>query len=602
MAGRVETAPNRGIAFAAALFEEWERAGVSHVCICPGSRSAPLAVAAAGSALRRWTHLDERSAAFFALGLAKATREPVALVCTSGTAAVNFAPAVVEAHYARVPLLVLTADRPPELREWGAGQTIDQRDLFGCHVRWSAEVAVAEATPALLRYARALAARAAAVARGAPAGPVHLNLPFRDPLDPRPVSGDVPPDLAARDPLAARGRGARSYTELCLGQRAPSPGEVASLAERLQGAERGVIVCGPLDARPDAAAGIAALARRIGWPLLAEPTSQLRTGPLAVAAPLVATAPVLCGDESFSARFAPDFVLRFGAAPTSAPVARWIARHAPPDYVAVDPDALWHDPSHLVSEIHAAAPEQLCERLLRRLPPAPIAPSSWRELFLAADAAATRGIAELVDGDEALLEPRVVRELAGHLPTDALLYVSNSTPVRDLDAFWPSAPRGPRMLCNRGANGIDGMVSSALGAAAAGERFVALLCGDLALLHDVSGLLAAVRLGLPLGVVALDNDGGGIFSALPVADSADPATFTEHFRTPHGHDLVALCSGVGAACTRVSSWEHFRAALKDAASAERPHVIVVPTDADASLAQRRAVAAHLHRALAEAAR
>ena len=589
----VAAAPNAGTAFATALFEEWGRAGVAGVCICPGSRSGPLAIAAAQSELRHWVQLDERAGAFFALGLAKALREPVALLCTSGTAAANFAPAVIEAHYARVPLLVLTADRPPELREWGAGQTIDQQRLFGSHVRWFAEVATPEASPERLRYARALAARAAELARGRPAGPVHLNLPFRDPLDPRPVPGEVPPELAERDPLAAGGRAAAPYTRLRRGRVVPTAEELGDLAARATSSQRGAIVCGPWDATPRAAAAVAALGERLGWPLLAEATSPLRH----LDAPArVETVSWLCGDASFAADTRPDFVLRVGAAPTGKALARWIEGAA--ELVVADPDALWHDPAHRVGEIHRAAPEDLCGALLEALPEGRGA-GDWLERFRRADAAVSRALARSLEGEDTLLEPRVVSELAAGMPPDALLYVSSSMPVRDLDAFWPAGSPGPRVLCNRGANGIDGMVSSALGAAAAGQPVV-LLCGDLALLHDVSGLLAAQRLQLPLVVVAVDNGGGGIFSMLPVADFGEAARFEEIFRTPHGHDLRALCEGAGLAATRIESWPHFRSALKEAGAKPGAHAIVVPCDADASLALRQRLAAEVAAALGAA--
>jgi len=599
--GDVAGAPNRGSAVAAALFEELSRAGVAHVCVCPGSRSALLAIAAVRSGLPRSTHLDERSAGFFALGLAKAARAPVALVCTSGTAAVNVAPAVVEAAHARVPLLVLTADRPPELREWGAGQTIDQSRLYGSHVRWFVEASLPEASGAGLRYVRALASRAVQVARGAPAGPVHLNLPFREPLDPTPVPGDVAADLAAREPLAARGRPDTAYTAEHRGRTLPSPDEVASLALRLGGHERGVVVCGPLDA-PDAAPGIAALAARLGWPLLAEATSQLRTGPHMGATPLVVTGDWLLRDPEFARRHAPDAVLRFGAPPTSKALRLWLERRPPAELVVVDPDGGWGDPSHLASAVHRAPPEALCDALLRRLPDRAPPTTAWLASFLAADRAAARALDTRLAREDALVESRAVRELAAALPADAILYVSNSMPVRDLDGFWPAAERGPRILCNRGANGIDGMVSSALGAAACGAGRVVLLAGDLALLHDVSGLLAAVRLRLPLTIVVFDNDGGGIFSHLPVAGFGARAAFRESFHTPHGHDLEALCRGAGARATRVGSWEHLRAALKESLetpAGDAPSVVVVPLDAQRDAALVRDAAREVGAALAE---
>ncbi len=597
MAADVSRAPNRNWAFCRAFFDELARAGVRHVVVCPGSRSAPLAgVAARHEALRCWPHIDERSAGFFALGLAKASRAPVALLCTSGTAAVNFHPAVVEAYHACVPLLVLSADRPAELRGWGAGQTIDQVGLYGSHVRWFAEVALPEATGGMLRYARALACRAVDSAAASPAGPVHLNFPLREPLDPRAIPGDLAEDLAARDPLAASGRGERPYVRVRHAAAALPSEQAASLARRMAGCERGVIACGPLDAPPDLAEKIAALAQRAGWPLLAEPTSQLRCGPHVASAPVVATADLLLRDAGFAAGHAPDFVLQLGTTPTSKAYRRWLERRPPRELVLADAHGGWSDPHHLASELLCVDPQALCDALLPQLAARPA--STWLGDFLEADRRAARAVERHLLVDEDLLEARAVRELAAALPDGALLYVSNSTPVRDLDAFLPASPRRLRVLCNRGASGIDGMPSSALGAVAAQVAPVVLLTGDLALLHDCGALLAARRHALPLAIVVLDNDGGGIFSLLPIGGFGDAVAFETHFRTPHGIDLEPLCRGMGADFSWATSWEHLRAALKEALSAPGVSVVGLRVDRDRNVAQLAALESAVREALA----
>jgi 2-succinyl-5-enolpyruvyl-6-hydroxy-3-cyclohexene-1-carboxylate synthase len=604
VADDVSRAPNRNWAFCRAFFDELARAGVRHVVVCPGSRSAPLAgVAARHDALRCWSHIDERSAGFFALGLAKASRGPVALLCTSGTAAANFHPAVVEAYHAHVPLLVLSADRPAELRGWGAGQTIDQVGLYGSHVRWFAEVAPPEATGSILRYARALACRAVDSAASSPAGPVHLDFPLREPLDPRAIPGDVADDLAADDPLAAGGRGERPYVRVQRAAAAVPPERAAALARRVAACERGVIACGPLDAPPDLAARVAELAQRAGWPLLAEPTSQLRCGPHVETAPVVATADLLLRDAAFAAQHAPDFVLQLGATPTSRAYHLWLERRPPGELVLVDPHGAWSDPGHLASELLCVDPQALCDALLPRLDAR--APTAWLNDFLEADRRAARAVERHLLADEDLLEARAVRELAAALPDGALLYVSNSTPVRDLDAFLPASARRLRVLCNRGANGIDGMLSSALGAAAAqttrttgGAAPVVLLTGDLALLHDCGALLAARRHALPLVIAVLDNDGGGLFSFLPISGFGDAVGFESHFRTPHGIDLEPLCRGMGADFSWATSWEHLRASLKDALSAPGVSVVALRVDRDRNVAQCRGLEAAVREALA----
>ncbi|MEM7410179.1 MAG: 2-succinyl-5-enolpyruvyl-6-hydroxy-3-cyclohexene-1-carboxylic-acid synthase [Myxococcota bacterium] len=588
VASPVADAPNRNLAVAHALFEEWERAVVTHVCVCPGSRSAPLAIAAAQAALPHSVHLDERSAAFFALGVAKASRAPAIVLCTSGTAAANFAPAVVEAHYARVPLLVLTADRPPELRDWGAGQTIDQPRLYGSHVRWFAEAPLPEADEAGLRYARALACRAAEVASGTVPGPVHLNLPFRDPLDPRPVPADR---ASPRSTVAESGRDRSAYARVEAAAPLPNEAAFAGLVEQLRTAERGVVVVGPLDATPRERDALVALADRLGWPLLGEATAQLGGAGIGRAHALMA-------DPDFAAAHRPDAVLRFGAAPTSKPIAHWLRDAAPDVYVVVDPAEHWHDPDHRASEWWQTEIAAFADTLASQLPKPE--QGTWQAAFARADAAADRVLEATLAAEEELLEARVAHELIGSLGPEDALYVSSSMPVRDLDQFWPSGHAGPRVLCNRGANGIDGLISSAAGATHARGGRTVLYVGDLACLHDLSGLLTAQRLGLPLTLVVVDNDGGGIFSMLPVAAFGDAASFEEVFHTPHGHDLVRLSEAAGVPSERITSWLHLRSALKQAAAAEGPRCLVVPTRAAASVEQRRTLQAAMHEAAREA--
>ncbi len=575
--------------FAAALVDELARAGVREVCVCPGSRSAALAIAAARhDALRCWSQIDERSAGFFALGAAKATRAPAALICTSGTAAANFYPAVIEAYHARVPLVVLSADRPPELRGWGAGQTIDQIRLYGTHVRWFAETAVPSGASQMLRYARELGCRAVAEACGPPGGPVHLNLPFRDPL--------APSSMAAGSERAAGGRRDRPYTRVSRSTQHPKPEDVERLAEVANSHERGVIACGPMDAAADLCAALAALARRLGWPILADPTSQLRCGAHRAGAPIVAHADLFLRDEPLARRLAPEVVLHFGATPTSKAQRLWLERHAPEHWILVDPEAAWSDPDHLASEQLAVDPLALCEALAARASRRERA-APWLEAVLRVERCAADVVSELVDGEHELLEPRAVRELAAALPDAAIVYASSSMPVRELDAFLRASERPLRVLANRGANGIDGMISSALGAAATRAEPVVLLTGDLALLHDVGALLAARRHALDLTIVVFDNDGGGIFSYLPVAERVAPEIFEAHFRTPHGVDLGAVVAGFGADFARVGSWEHFGASVKSALATPGVGVVVVPVDRDRSVAHHREIERRVSEAL-----
>lgn len=607
----VATAPNETYAFAAAFFEELGRAGVRHVCVSPGSRSTPLAALAARQPLLRcWSHVDERSGAFFALGLARATRAPVALVCTSGTAAANFLPAVVESHYARIPLLLLTADRPPELRDWDAGQTIDQLKLFGSHVRWFAELPVPEAGAALLRYARSLACRAVAESRGhaaRAAGPVHLNWPLREPLEPAPARDGASRDWGQGDPSASEGRSlGLSYTTTDYGVVRPAPELVEELRALAVAQPRGVIACGPSDRGAEYASAVTELARAAGWPVLADPASQLRCGAhTASGAPVIANTEFLLRDGAFAEAHAPEVVLRLGATPVSKAFRLWLERRPPAELLVVDPEGGWSDPSHLASRVLAVDPAELCREWASALNDGGAREDreshEWLADFARADASARDALDRELAAEERLLEPRAVRELCDALPDDALLYVSNSMPVRHLDCVLPVSQRRLRVLANRGANGIDGMVSSALGAAAAGVGPVVLLTGDLALIHDLGGLLAARRHGLRAAIVVLDNDGGGIFSFLPIASYGEEVSFEELFRTPHGLDLRHAAALFGASYERVTSWEHYRAALKDAFSADGLSMIHVPVDRDDSVEHVRTLAAAVTDAVRRAA-
>ncbi len=580
----VAAAPNDTYAFVTAFFQELIRSGVGHVCISPGSRSTPLAaVAARQPGLRCWSHVDERAAAFFALGLARARREPVALVCTSGTAAANYLPALVEANHAGVSLIALTADRPPELRAWDAGQTIDQLKLFGDQVRWFVELPVPDADPAALRYARSLACRAVAEARGhshRKPGPVHLNWPLREPLDPV-----VSPRSRIVDALAEDGRGAGAYTSVPHEPATPAASVIRGL-DALTRASRGLIVCGPFDGDPAFPEAVLALARRTGWPVFADPASGVRRGRhLEDDAPVLANGDFLMGEASFAASHVPDVVLRFGSAPVSKALRLWIERFPPAELVVVDPHGAFSDASHLASRVVVCDPVHLC----RSLKSAKARSSGWSAEWLEADRAAGQAVERRLLSDDRLLESRATRELCDALPDGALLYVSNSMPIRLLDAFLPLARRKTRVIVNRGANGIDGVPSSALGAAAADVGPTVLLTGDLALLHDLGGLLAGRRYGLRLVIVVLDNDGGGIFSFLSIAGHGEAVDFEMLFRTRHGLDFGTAAALFDMAYHRAEGVEHYRAALKEALACDGVSLIHVPVDRDESIEQFRSL-------------
>jgi 2-succinyl-5-enolpyruvyl-6-hydroxy-3-cyclohexene-1-carboxylate synthase len=584
-------AANRNYAFAAALFEEFTASGVRHLCVCPGSRSAPLAVSAARSEdLRVWVHLDERAASFFALGLARAERAPVALVCTSGTAAANFLPAVVEAYQGRVPLLVLTADRPPELRGWGAPQTIDQVGLFGSHVRWWSEASPPQTAAGDLSHARALACRAVAAAGGPPPGPVHLNLPFREPLDPSP---DLPDDRGLHPGFerTTRTAGSRPYTASWRAAPSPTPELISHLLEAMLSARRGVIACGPGDADPALPAAVARLGRAAGWPVLAEATSQIRCGPHTRGAPVLARFDAFLRDRGFALAHPPDLVLRIGAPLTSKAFPQWLEMHPGGRLVLLDPDGSWSDPQHLASEVIEADPTRLCDELERRMRGRSSPPGcpDWLAEWCAAETRARRVVEGRLQTPARLLAPQVVAALGEALPDGATLFVSNSMAVRDLDGFLPVSTKRIRVLANKGANGIDGIVSSALGAAAALPGPLVLLSGDLAFLHDVGGLFAAHQHGIRATLVVVNDDGGGIFSLLPIAAHGEKVDFERLFTVSHGLDLAALAGAYGLQHQRVTTARDLREALAHSLASAGTQVIEVAVDRHENLALHREI-------------
>ena len=530
---------NPATALATVLADELARCGLREAVLAPGSRSAPLAMAlwdrAAAGDLRLHVRIDERSAAFLALGLAKASRRPVAVVCTSGTAAANFHPAVIEADESGVPLLVLTADRPPELRGTGANQTIDQLKLYGSAVRWFCEAGVPEARAGMNAYWRSLASQAWAHASGAaggPAGPVHLNLPLRDPLVPGPAGagGEWPEPLDGRP-------GRRPWTAFPAPAPDPPGAPRGTGVLELDWAERGVVVCGDGDYDTEP---LLALAAAAGWPVLAEPSSGARRGPNALRA-----YSYLLASPEFTAAHRPEVIVSAGRPGLSRGQLAflrggpgWPRRHV---VIARGPGR-WADPARSATDVAGMV----------RLPGRSRS-SEWLEDWQRADEAAAAAAGKILDASGELSEPRLARDLAAALPDGALLWAASSLPVRDLDQHM--TPRdGLRVLASRGASGIDGLVSAACGAALAhaaeGGGPAWALLGDLAFLHDSSGLVLGPDEPRPdLCLVVVNNDGGGIFSGLEQAAFAGP--FERVFGTPHGTGIEPYARAAGVPYQRI---------------------------------------------------
>jgi 2-succinyl-5-enolpyruvyl-6-hydroxy-3-cyclohexene-1-carboxylate synthase len=550
--------------FCATLVDEWVRAGVRHAVVCPGSRSTPMALAlAADDRVAVQVVHDERSAAFLALGVGLATGVPAVVLTTSGTAAAELHPAVVEADLSSVPVIVCTADRPPELQDVGAPQTIDQLHLYGRAVRWFA----APEVPDERRSAtwRPLASRSVAEATGPRPGPVHLNLGFRDPLVGTP--GDLPP---------GRGDGT-TWTGVTRPAVADPLAASIDVAALLSG-RRGVVVAG---GRAEDPAAVLALSEALGWPVVAGPRA---TGiwDAGAGAGVVSHVDALVRVPGFAAQ-RPEVVLRVGEPPASKLLGQWLTGLP---VVAARGNGRWVDPD---GQVELVVPETALASVVEQVEPTEPA---WRARWTAAESAAADALAGALASHDEPTEPAIARDVLASLPDGAEVVVSSSMPVRDVE--WYATPRaGVRVHANRGANGIDGVVSTAVGVALARRRPTAALIGDVAFLHDSNALLGLAARGVDLTIVVIDNDGGGIFSFLPQGTQLPTHRFEQLFGTPHGVDLPALVAAHGLPCMVLAGQAEIGPAVAASAAEGGTRVLIVRTDRAANVALH----AELHEAV-----
>ncbi|MDZ7750761.1 MAG: 2-succinyl-5-enolpyruvyl-6-hydroxy-3-cyclohexene-1-carboxylic-acid synthase [Gammaproteobacteria bacterium] len=582
-ASRARTAWLNGL-WAEFTMEELWRLGVQDICIAPGSRSTPLTLAAARHPRLRCTvHFDERGCGFHAIGLARARGAPAAIICTSGTAAANLYPAVVEATMDNVPLILLTADRPPELRDTAANQTIPQTGLFGAYPRWQADLP----TPTTAVPVAALLTtldQAVHRSRAAPAGPVHLNMPFREPLNDPEAETDCGSWCA---PVETWRRGGAPFTRY---HRPDGPVPLPAnhgVAEALGAAHRGLLVVGRL-AGPAEAAAVRTLATRLGWPTLADIGSGLRLGHATT--PFVPHYDLLL---KVAPPPPPDTVLHLGGEVVSKVLMQYLEAARPPRYIRVYADPRRHDPSHQVNhrvDGGVAAFADAAATLDLEPPPAP-----WLAAFREPEARIHQTLDRLMDDTPGLDEPAVCRLVSRLTPRDGALFLASSMPVRDMDSFAdPCGPAVP-VACNRGASGIDGTVATACGYAAGLGRRLTLVCGDLALLHDLNALALVARSPVPITLVVINNDGGGIFSFLPV--TAEEDHFETFFATPHGLGFASFARGFGLHYQRPGSIAEFAAVYGDAARSPGPTLIEVRTERTANRERHRHIITLLSQAL-----
>ncbi len=573
---------NRNVLWATAFVDELARQGVRHVCVAAGSRSAPLTFALAAEArIRVHAFVDERSAGFFALGVGRAAGAPAAVVTTSGTAAANLFPAVVEASQGESPLIVLTADRPAHLRGQDANQTIDQSRLYGVYPRAFYDVPLPSVREDVLRYVRALAARVVSGTTDPLPGPVHVNFQFEKPLEPTSVSGDVPDDFARSAPMAARGRaGAAPFASVRSGTYQLAREDLEWVGTRIGAARRGLVVAGPSPTPATAGPAALKIATATGYPLLADPLSGARFEKGA-REKAVAAYDAFLADPEVRARLSPDLVIRLGAAPTSASLSRLLRTCE--RQIVVDAGGRWKD--HLaVADIYVRADPDawaaaVADHVTRSADPDWV--GDWRR---AGSLAAVALSAEL-DGEG--FEGAVLAEAVRALPPEATLYLGNSLPVRDVDAFAVPTDESLHVIGLRGASGIDGNVSAALGASAVATGPTLAALGDLAFYHDMNGLLAASKLGSDIVFLVINNDGGGIFHTLPIREYEE--VLLPYVVQPHGLDFSHAAALYGLPYRRETSAADAYAALERSFEIGGPHVVEVVSDREENRRRREQV-------------
>ncbi|CAH2717464.1 2-succinyl-5-enolpyruvyl-6-hydroxy-3-cyclohexene-1-carboxylate synthase [Neobacillus rhizosphaerae] len=556
-------------AYIAAFVAELFSSGITDVVVSPGSRSTPMAmVMAEHPQLNVHIHVDERSAAFFALGMAKASNRPVAILCTSGSAAANYFPAIVEAHYSRVPLVVLTADRPHELREVGAPQAIDQIHLYGKHVKWFAEMALPEENMEIIRYARTVCARAAAIATQAPSGPVHLNFPFREPLIPK--LDDALFQLAERQ---------KGYVKVQNGDLTIDNEHFQEMAEIVKGKERGIIVCGNM-ADNQFAEAVTQLSQTLNFPILADPLSQLRSGKHSLEN-VIETYDTFLRNEDAKTYLKPDVVLRFGAMPISKALSIFLKENHTAEQIVIDGGGGWRDPAALSTNMLFCNETIFCEKLLTFLDAK--SPSGFLQDWKKVNRLTKENMA-LVKDLTALSEGKLFYQLTDMLPEGATLFVGNSMPIRDLDSFFLNNDKSIKVMANRGANGIDGTVSTAIGAALYSKSLY-LVLGDLTFFHDLNGLIAAKLYNIDINIILVNNNGGGIFSFLP--QSEHPKNFELLFGTPLDIEFEHAVRMFNGKFTKIKDWDHLDKEMKNTIDNKGINVFEVVTERDSNRDQHR---------------
>lgn len=557
--------------YVANFVDELAHSGVKHVVISPGSRSTPLAMLfREHEQITDWVIIDERSAAFFALGMAKYTNSPVALVCTSGTAAANYFPAIAEAKYGRVPLLVLTADRPHDLRGVGAPQTMDQLAMYGSYVKEFIEMALPEATAAQLRYVRSRAARIVRIASMGERGPVHVNFPFAEPLLPDVSLPNVWGDRQVE------------YNPSYDGIKTLNEEQLTALARNIEGNRRGLLVCGP-QVDGGLASAVVSLAKTLNIPILADPLSQVR-GVGGAEECVISSYDTILRSKKMRKRLKPDYIIRFGAMPVSKNYMFYVQDHEAAYQVVVEEHEHVREPTNHASEYVFANGVQFCHTLAEKLKSSSTV-SDWLDYWQTLHEAVVASFQ--FNEEDSLTEGIAVQTALTEAPENSIIFAGNSMPIRDIDTFYIARNKHLEIHGNRGVSGIDGVVSSALGMAATANERVTLIIGDLSFYHDLNGLLVALHYRLDMTVLLINNDGGGIFSFLPQA--TEKRHFEPLFGTPIGIDFRHAATLYQAHYEVASTQKSLREALKSSYKRQGLSIVEVQTDREENVRWHRSI-------------
>lgn len=566
---------NKNILWATIFFEQLARLGVKHVCISPGSRSTPLTLAAVyNKKLTCLKIIDERSSAFFATGIARTTSAPVALICTSGTATAEYYPAIIEAYQQRIPLIVCTADRPPELINRGANQTIIQKNLYGNHIRFFADAGLPDASRRKLEAIKILAVRAFDISVSTDRGPVHINFPFEKPFEPETYTDNIPVNLELK---YIHKRELKKKSEVV-------PKGLKSLLKMIEKAKKGLIIVGPEQSNSKFPQLINVVADKTGFPIFADGASQLRFGKFSTKH-VIANYDALLRSESFLKDFSPDLILHFGRTITAKGLEQFLEKTSAPKYL-INEFGDWFDPTNNAQIALAIDPSLFCRILMRSKSITLTAEKKeWGRFVTSADLSAEKVKEKTLTSSLFPNEPKTINLLLKNLPEKANVMLSNSLPVRDFDFFASNMEKEITVFHNRGASGIDGILSTALGIAYSSTKPTVLLTGDLAFYYDLTSLLTAKQYNIPLIIILVNNNGGGIFQFLPISKYKD--VFEQFFTMPHSLSFKNFVKEFGGNYALVKEQSEFEKQMSKSFSSKNFTVLEIKTDAVSSLQLRR---------------